>query len=630
MKEVSYLLVLVVWLSLAKLLLCSTSYSSSSFSSPYSDSDSEIEQSSSTVDITSLECVSHLPYLVDLEGVKVQDGPTSHFESLKIVSKYFLPGLKFPNPLVIAFFEELLKLWKSDPVAFKIRKYGRLASGCVSHLVKHSVMNKEFELAKLLASYGYSKSYEIDAEIAEILSPYFLANPDKFLNVHSGGDLEFILTMELNEEQMIRLFQNNPRSAVLVLRKVCGYYRLISTEIKQKLLQIYKHLPEENKLEVEGLMYLRSLLRENDLKQPISVKYFSYSDLQFSNLHINAGLLGPFRDSVPLPCKTLRSFLFRVVKTLTDADPSILDWLIENVFDRTLNFRPHLLSAHSGRESRLTLERIKVVVPSLFKFRKIFAYVYSGHTNFLLSLATVDTETLREAENILANEGTAQEFKIFLSRADVTNISSLFDKFWRDPSIDDQFEECALLLLDCVDRIPPPEAIVNYAASRLLNYPAVLSRAIALGVPVQFRYRFLKENLLNDEKFLKLSPEMFRNAMPSRIDLKLFGPQIDRTLGMLQMTSSEYLQMYWRKVGVLPARLTVRKAIKIFSFLKRWKREYPEEVRESLSKDSGEFDEYLSEPQLALFFSEEARDLFKAHLLFGKQIISPIQIDEEL
>ncbi len=102
----------------------------------------------------------------------------------------------------------------------------------------------------------------------------------------------------------------------------------------------------------------------------------------------------------------------------------------------------------------------------------------------------------------------------------------------------------------------------DWPQENLLNYPNVLSRAISVGFPVHSEYRFLANAMLNEELFPKFSSENFKNVIVScQIDLKLFGPQIDRILDILRMSANEYLKLYWIKVGDQPVALNTCDAL---------------------------------------------------------------------
>ncbi len=143
---------------------------------------------------------------------------------------------------------------------------------------------------------------------------------------------------------------------------------MLKPEIREQVLHIYDHLPFASKLAVQKLLYLRTILKEDQLYVSISAKSLNTS----ANIHCT-GLFGPLRDSIPLPRSS--TLLLDNVVTVARNDPSIVDWLIEKVLDRSLNYRAHLLSAFSEPEVRHFMREIEQDALEFLWNKKIFSYV---------------------------------------------------------------------------------------------------------------------------------------------------------------------------------------------------------------------------------------------------------------
>ena len=221
----------------------------------------------------------------------------------------------------------------------------------------------------------------------------------------------------------------------------------------------------ENKLKVQKRLYYRGILAADEVASR-RVYLPSYDDYY-------PMLLGPIKDSIH--CFESGSGLFSQVLEVIDSDPAIIDWLITKI-DRSLVVKPQLAAPKVNPDEPLEFldsEFAKGLMNArryygILKNKKVASYVYSGQSDLLRFVKEAPVKLLSLVTYTVALTGTAQEFEIYMQRADESSVRWVYKAFWRLRNVDSDYSACALLLLDRVSTFSEPTRDIRTIIDRML------------------------------------------------------------------------------------------------------------------------------------------------------------------
>lgn len=212
----------------------------------------------------------------------------------------------------------------------------------------------------------------------------------------------------------------------------------------------------------------------------------------------------------------------------------------------------------------------------------------------------------------LASQGTIEETAMFLSRATDESIGKFFKVFWNGHKIQDEFVECATLLIERVSKMNnPPKTIIwellKEREMELLKYPKLLAQLHSIDIKIHFNFYYL-EDAVKDDQVFEGALERF-----DEISLSVNGIVLDRILQLLNVSVHEMLKASWTKKY---AGYTQSKYAENFLFLKKWKLDHPEEVAALLAISPLE-EVVINSPKMIAGFDEESKELIRAYVLLG-------------
>ncbi len=596
-------------------------------------------------DITALDWINSDSELLKLEGVLIPVDLEGYIESFEIVSKTLLDVESVSEPAKIVFFEELINLFYSGTEYFalhvsRVEALKELGKDFVQFLI----LREEFELAELIVRiFAHDALINIeDSEALELLANYLSSELEVLTDCLTSINYKILFRLELAEKEFKEVFMFRQIYAYRMLKELCSQAPsdyLLRSEIHLQILHLYDLLPTELQLNLQVPLYYRGILTGDEVSDEASP--ITENDLA-------ALLLGPFKDLNVLSKSKIP--LHDRVNLVSKIDPSIIDWFIATV-DRTLLNpvrRNDRVLKQDGEDQlwwlRLTdtseteeyedfriQSKFEVLISKeversmIMKNKKVAAYAYSGDPDFLQFLKEAPAELLTRVVYIVATEGTAQEFAVFLERASEESIFVLFDEFWNVHQVEQDFAECASLLLTRAAQFPRPKAPIffkSFVTKKLLKNPQVLDAFQSSDLRVYFEFSSIKAALLDDEIYpqMHVYVNLFADSLDMALtfDLQFFWVQLKRFLSLMEMSTHQFLQYYWLKHDFKEMVFDLDYCYRSFVFLKRWERYHQDEIDAILEEHQCSLDELIHEPSILTAFDEQSLELIKAHILLGK------------